>query len=94
MKEQYRARGGVRRAIGVFALGATVGGILGLLFAPASGRETRRQIRLRVNTLKRDAKELRVAAVQKFGVARTWVMNHIPTNGHAKRLPRRRPAHV
>lgn len=89
MKEQYRARGGVRRTIGAFALGTTVGGIVALLFAPASGRETRRQIRLKANALKRNADELRETASEKLAVARTWVMNHIP-NGHAKRLPRRR----
>ena len=31
-------------AVGVFAAGAIVGGILGLLFAPSSGRELRGQI--------------------------------------------------
>jgi gas vesicle protein len=89
MKEQYRARGGVRRTIGVFAVGTAVGSIVALLFAPASGRETRRQIRLKANALKRNADELRETASEKLAVARTWVMNHIP-NGHAKRLPRRR----
>ena len=94
MKEQYRARGGIRRTIGTFALGTAVGGIVALLFAPASGRETRRQIRLKANALKRNAEELRDTAAQKLSVARTWVMSHV-SNGHAKRLPRRRhPANV
>ncbi len=31
-------------AIGVFAAGAIIGGLLGLLFAPSSGRELRGQI--------------------------------------------------
>ena len=89
MKEQSRARGGVRRTIGTFAFGAAVGSILALLFAPASGRETRRQIRLRAQALRRNAEELRETAAEKLAVARLWVMNHVP-NGHAKRLPRRR----
>ena len=91
MREQYRARGGARRTIGVFALGTAVGGIVALLFAPASGRETRRQIRVKINALKRNADELRETAAEKFSVARSWVMNHVP-NGHAKHLPRRRHA--
>ena len=87
--KQYPARGGVRRTIGVFALGTAVGGIVALLFAPCSGREMRRQIRLKANALKRNAEELRDTAAEKLSVARTWVMNHV-SNGHAKRLPRRR----
>ena len=89
MKEQARARGGVRRTVGAFALGTAIGGIVALLFAPCSGRETRRQIRLKTQALRRNAEELRETAAERFAVARTWVLNHVP-NGHAKRLPRRR----
>ena len=37
-------------ALGIFAAGALVGGILGLLFAPKAGRELREELNERIKT--------------------------------------------
>ena len=36
-------------ALGIFAAGAIVGGVLGLMFAPSSGRELRGEIEKKLN---------------------------------------------
>ena len=99
MKEVYRRRG-VGRTIGAFALGATAGSILALLFAPAAGEVTRRRIGLKLRALQREsarkfgrarrilarkALDLREAAAQRVqGVV------HQMANGHERRATRRR----
>jgi hypothetical protein len=42
-------------ALGVFAAGALVGGALGLLFAPKSGRELRSDLSKKLDTLRQTA---------------------------------------
>jgi hypothetical protein len=44
-------------ALGIFAAGAVVGGLLGLLFAPRSGRDLRQQIRDRVDQVRSRAED-------------------------------------
>ena len=54
MKE-IRRRGGAFRTAGVFALGAAVGSIVALLYAPASGEVTRKRLAMKARNLKRAA---------------------------------------
>lgn len=46
-----------KRNLGVLALGATIGGCLGVLFAPKKGSETRETLKSKVKNLKEKAKE-------------------------------------
>ena len=108
-KQQRRPVGGFLRAFGFFALGAATGGIFALLYAPASGRVTRRRIGLRLRAvqrttirqigqarkvLARKAVYLREAATERLADAGQWVAGHV-TNGHsnARRQARQRVAH-
>lgn len=84
---------GVGRTVGAFAIGATLGSIVALLFAPADGRTTRRQIGLKVRQLQNDAKQLQRSATRKIRDARAWVLDHMP-NGQVKRSLRRRTVHA
>ena len=86
-------RGRIGRTIGTFALGATVGSLLALFYAPVSGQVARRRIRrqfqvfqstatrqlqrTRVRLLKQ-ARELRAAAVERVGQTREWVLERLP----------------
>ena len=80
----------IGQAVGLFALGAAVGSLVALLYAPASGKETRRRIGMRMRTLKQKTAQLREVASERINDAREWFTEHLP-NGHAKR-PLRRPA--
>lgn len=98
---------GAGRTIAAFALGATAGSIIALLYAPASGTVTRRRIAMKVQGLQRvagrklgqttrllarKAELLREVAAERFNGARHWVTAHV-ANGHGKRPLRRRPVH-
>jgi gas vesicle protein len=79
--EKRRASRFVQTA-GTLALGAAVGSIAALLFAPASGRVTRQQIARRLRTLRRQTtRELG----QRIRYAKTWVAEHV-TNGNGRRV--------
>lgn len=91
MKEN-QPRGGRGRALAAFALGATAGGILALLFAPASGRVTRKRLAQGVRKLQRvglrkigQATHVLAAKVGDAKEAATeWINEHV--NGkHAVR---------
>ena len=99
-----RKRSGALQAVGTFALGAAIGSAVALLFAPASGRVTRRRIGMKLRTLQREsgrrlgqaqrilarkALDLREAAAQRVHGAQTWVA-HRMGNGHERRATRRR----
>ena len=84
--------GGFRQAVGTFTLGAAVGSIVALLYAPASGRTTRKRLKLKLRTMQRSAIQLRDTAAKKIQHARAWVTAH--TNGHNRRLPHRTPVHA
>lgn len=90
MKEQRR-RGGAFRTVAAFGLGAAVGSITALLYAPASGAVTRRRLALRARTLQRAAarrlgqtRQILVHKAEDVKEAATeWIAEHIPhhTNG-------------
>ena len=85
MKEN-RKRSGTLRAAAVFALGAAAGSIAALLYAPASGRVTRRRLAMKVRNLQRaTARRLgqtgRVLANRAESVreaATEWIASHVP----------------
>ena len=102
MVNQPRQGSGFGQTIGAFALGATAATIVTLLYAPASGKVTRRRIALKVREyqrtagrklgqttklLARQAELLREAAAERFNGAREWVADRV-TNGHPKRSVR------
>ena len=60
---QIRRRGGAIRTAGVFALGAAVGSVIALLYAPAAGEVTRKRLAMQ-------ARNLRKAVVRRLGQTR------------------------
>ena len=101
MKEIKEQRQGndLGRTLGMFVAGAAAGSIVALLFAPASGRVTRRRIGMKLRAVQRDAarqfgqvqrrlarkaETLREAASEKLSDAREWVAGHV-ANGHHRR---------
>ena len=53
-----------KKNTGKFVLGAAVGAALGLLFAPKTGKETRKVIKEKANDLLEKAKEIDVQEVK------------------------------
>ena len=93
------------RVIGAFGLGAALGSIIALLFAPASGRVTRRRLILRVQALRRNAgrglnraqrvlakkaEHVRDMATETFGHARDWVTTQMNNGTAHRRIARHR----
>ena len=84
MKE-IRRRGGAFRTAGVFALGAAVGSIIALLYAPASGQVTRRRLVMKARNLKRAAmrrlgqtgRVLTTRAQRVREAATEWIAEHV-----------------
>ena len=74
-------------AAGAFALGAAIGSSLALLYAPASGKVTRKRISNRFHQAQRQlakkAGKLRETAVERIGQTKEWMMEHVP-NGNGK----------
>lgn len=85
----------VARTVGAFTFGAAAGSLLALLYAPASGKVTRRRLGLQLRTFKtstakqlqrtrarllKQAKQLRAATVEKVGQTREWVMERLPSS--------------
>ena len=88
--------------LGLFALGAAAGSTLALLYAPASGRMTRKRITLKFRSLERStgrqlqktkkllakkAKDLREVATERLGNTREWLVERVGNGKHP--LPRR-----
>ena len=86
------------QTVGVFALGAAAGSMVALLFAPASGRVTRKRIAMKLHSVRsaaiRQVGQAKKVLARKAGVlqreagkrldhAREWVTDRM--NGHAKR---------
>ena len=95
MKE-FRRRGGALRTAGIFALGAALGSIIALLYAPASGKVTRRRLAMKARQLQREAAR-RLGETQRALVTRAehvreaateWIAEHVPNGRHPVR---RRP---
>ncbi len=101
MKE-IRRRGGVFRTVMAFSLGATVGSMIALLYAPASGKVTRRRLVFKARTLKRAAarrlgQTTRVLASRAEHVreaATEWIADHIPHSNGKQTMRRREIRHA
>ena len=98
MKE-IRRRGGALRTAFAFTLGAAAGSIAALLYAPASGKVTRKRIALKVQGLQRTAarrigQTQRVLAAKAADVreaATEWIAEHVPhRNGNGRHPVRHR----
>ena len=95
---ERRVRGGMFRTATAFTLGAALGSVAALLYAPASGAVTRRRLALRVKNLQRTAARRigqtgRILASKAGDVreaARGWIVDHMPHgNGrHPRRVIR------
>ena len=92
---------GYGRTVAAFAIGATAGSLIALLFAPASGRVTRRRLFLQArNTQRAIGRKLGVATktlMKKAECARDaageWITSHVG-NGHARPSRRHAVHHV
>ena len=74
------------RAFVAFAVGATVGSVAALLYAPASGQVTRKRLAMKARTLQRAAlrrlgqtqRELATRAERVREAATEWITEHVP----------------
>lgn len=95
-----RPRSTKGKTVVAFALGATIGSIVALLYAPAAGKVTRQRLAMRARDARRAAERKllharkllahRAEAVREN--ATEWIQERMQ-NGHRRPL-RRRPAHV
>ena len=96
--QNARRGGGAFRTAGIFALGAAVGSIVALFYAPASGQVTRRRLANRIRTLRRDTvrqlEQTGRTLTRKAGdvreAATAWLSDHMPAR-NGKQALRRRP---
>lgn len=99
MKTQKRRGNGLVHTVETFALGAAIGSLVALLFAPASGRVTRKRIGLKVRALRQSttkrlgkmqrqlaqkAEDLRENAADTIQGARQWIVRHAPSGNNGK----------
>ncbi len=54
-----------KNGLGIFVVGAAIGASLGILFAPKSGKETRESIMKKLNELKEQVKDAKLANVRE-----------------------------
>lgn len=98
MKERRR-RGGTLQTLATACLAGAGGYVLGILFAPASGKITRKRLVMRAHNLQRSlnrriGRTTRVLATKAEFVkdaATEWIAEHVP-HGNGRHLVRRRPA--
>lgn len=57
--------------------GATIGGIVALLFAPQSGKETRDKIKQKFNNLEKELEDLKMKAGQKSEKAKNDIASRL-----------------
>ena len=96
MKEQRRT-GRAFQTVATFGLGAAVGSIIALLYAPASGTVTRRRLAMKARNLQRSAirqlgqtKRVLVSKAADVREAATeWIAEHVP-HGNGRQTLRRR----
>jgi len=92
MRDQRR-RGGAFRTVAAFGLGATIGSVIALLYAPVSGKVTRQRLALRARNLQKTAlrrigRTQRVLANKAESVreaATEWISDHIPHQANGSR---------
>ena len=85
-RQENRQRGGGLRTFLAFAIGATVGSVVALLYAPASGQVTRKRLALKARSLQRAAlrrlgqtqRELATRAERVREAAAEWITDHVP----------------
>ena len=95
--KEHRQRGGFLRTAVAFTLGATIGSVIALLYAPASGKVTRRRLMLKARNLQRVAarrlgQTTRVLATQAGHVreaATQWIAGHLPGRNGSHPIRRR-----
>ncbi|MBI3010203.1 MAG: YtxH domain-containing protein [Candidatus Omnitrophica bacterium] len=98
-----KARGKGKRiaqTVAAFSAGATLGSLLALLYAPASGNATRRRIGMQVRSFQKTAtRKLQrtgrglVSQAKHAGTAAShWINQHVP-NGNGRQAIRRRRVH-
>ncbi len=91
MREQRR-KGGALRTFAAFGFGAAAGSIIALLYAPASGKVTRRKLAMRAQVLRKNAirrigqtqKVLACKATEVREAATDWLAEHVPHNGNGR----------
>ena len=87
--KDFRRRGGALQTFLAFTLGAAAGSVVALLYAPASGKVTRRRLALKAQTLRREAgrrigqtqRALALKAGEVREAATQWISSHVPGNG-------------
>lgn len=96
MKEE-RQRKGIFQMAAAFAVGATAGSLIALLYAPASGKEIRRRFAQRARTLQRQAlrrlgqtqRTLARQAAHLREAATGWLVDRVPHGGNGRHGVRR-----
>ena len=97
-----RRKGGVFRMAGIFALGAAVGSVIALLYAPASGEVTRRRLAMKARNLKRAAlrrlgqtgRVLTTRAQRVRDAATEWIAEHVGQRTNGRHAVRRTIRHA
>lgn len=93
MLKEQRRKGGAIRTVAAVGTAAGIGYLLGILFAPASGKVTRRRIALKAQAFRKTAvrklgqtqKVLATKAVEVRERAGEWIAEHMPHNGNGHR---------
>ena len=81
MKEKRRGFQ-IAQALGLVALGAAIGSVGALLYAPTAGRVTRKRIALQLRTFKRQTTRQLGQGIKQ---AQTWLVEHV-RNGNGRRV--------
>ena len=97
MMKEDRRRKGTFRTVAAFALGATAGSLIALLYAPASGKVTRRRLAMKARNLQRTAirrlgqtqRAFAMKAERVRAATTEWVAAHVP-HGNGRHPIRRR----
>ena len=95
-------RSGMVRTVAAFGLGATLGSVIALLYAPASGKMTRKRLALKVRTFRKTAarqfgqttRVLTTKAEQVRDAAAGWITDHIPHSNGGQAIRHRRIRHA
>lgn len=99
MLKQQRRKGGAIRTVATVGIAAGAGYLCWILFAPASGKVTRRRIALKAQAFRKTAarrigqtqKVLAVRATEVREKATEWLSEHMPHNSNGN--GHRRVAH-